>query len=320
MKGIDIYSGNGNVDFNAVKASGVDIIYIKATEGITYTDITYKDFYSRAKAAGLKVGFYHFLRANNPVNEAQHFLNTVGNLNVDCKYAIDVEVTMGQNKEKISSNVKQFADYLKSKGKDVCVYTYSSFYRGSLDDTVKDLPLWIAEYGVNKPSISPYVGFQYSETGHVNGISSHVDLDNFSEGILIKNPYTIQYQAHVQDIGWQNAVGDSEVAGTTGQGLRLEALTINSNLPGELKFQAHVQDMGWQSVRTNGEIVGTVGQDRRIEAIKIWLEGAPSNIHIGYQAHVQGQGWQNPVRDGQIAGTEGQGLRLEALKINIVVD
>ncbi|URZ07901.1 GH25 family lysozyme [Clostridium felsineum] len=186
MKGIDIYSGQGSVDFNAVRNSGVEVVYIKATEGVTYTDSTYQTFYNEAKAAGLKVGFYHFLRANDPISEAEHFLNTISGLSVDCKCAIDVEVALGQSTSQISSNVRQFADHLIGKGIDVCVYTYVSFYNDNLNSTVKDLPLWIAEYGVSSPEIdASYVGFQYSESGSVSGISGNVDLDTFSDGILV---------------------------------------------------------------------------------------------------------------------------------------
>lgn len=184
MKGIDIYSGQGNVDFNQVKAAGVEIVYIKATEGVTYTDPTYRDFYNKAKAAGLKVGFYHFLRANNPVAEAQHFLSVIGSLPVECKYAIDIEVPLGQSAAQILNNVNQFATYLKQQGKDVVVYTYSSFFKEYLGGL--NLPLWIAEYGVSRPNINvQYCGFQHSETGSVPGISGNVDLDEFSEGILL---------------------------------------------------------------------------------------------------------------------------------------
>ncbi|AAK78533.1 lysozyme [Clostridium acetobutylicum] len=186
MKGIDIYSGQGSVDFNAVKESGVEVVYIKATEGLTYTDSTYKDFYDGAKNAGLKIGFYHYLRANDPTSEAEHFFNTISGLSLDCKCAIDVEVTLGQSIDQISSNVRKFADYLINKGLDVCVYTYTNFYKDNLNSTVKDLPLWIAEYGVSKPNIdASYVGFQYSDSGSVNGISGSADLDEFSEGILV---------------------------------------------------------------------------------------------------------------------------------------
>lgn len=184
MKGIDIYSGQGNVDFNAIKKAGVEVVYIKATEGVTYTDSTFKDFYNKAKAAGLKVSFYHFLRANNPTTEAKHFLSAIGGLEVDCKLAIDVEVNLGQTAQQVLSNVTQFADYLKSQGKEFVVYTYTSFLKEYL--TGLNFPLWVAEYGVSKPNINvDYIGFQYSETGSISGISGNVDLDEFSDGILI---------------------------------------------------------------------------------------------------------------------------------------
>ncbi|MBR3131767.1 peptidoglycan-binding protein LysM, partial [Candidatus Saccharibacteria bacterium] len=38
--------------------------------------------------------------------------------------------------------------------------------------------------------------------------------------------YDIYYRAHVQNIGWQDWVKNGELAGTSGQSLRLEALEI----------------------------------------------------------------------------------------------
>lgn len=134
-----------------------------------------------------------------------------------------------------------------------------------------------------------------------------------------KPQYHVQYQAHVQNIGWQETKKDWDIAGTVGKGLRLEALTIKSDAPYKLNFEGHIQNIGWTE-RVAGEIDGTVGQGLRIEALKIWLDGAPSNVHIEYQAQGQNYGWQNVVRDGQVAGTTGQGLRLEAIRIRIVVD
>lgn len=186
MKGIDIYSGQGKVDFNAVKASGVEVVYIKATEGLTYNDKTLKEFYDGAKKAGLKVGFYHFLRQNDPYEEAKHFLSAIDGLEADCKFMIDVEADQFKDKNDTSTRIRQFYDYLESKGLEAGIYTYTSFYNNLFDDRVKGLPLWIAEYDVKKPTIDgSYVGFQYSETGHVNGINGDCDLDEFSEGIFI---------------------------------------------------------------------------------------------------------------------------------------
>jgi GH25 family lysozyme M1 (1,4-beta-N-acetylmuramidase) len=185
MKGIDVSSNQGTIDFAKVKASGIEIVYIKATEGIAYTDSTLKAFYNNAKAARLKVGFYHFLRANDPSTEAKHFLSATAGLIPDCKYVIDVELALGQTVATLSNNVRKFADYLISQGKKVALYTGDYFYRDNLNSTVKDLPLWVANYGTTTIART-HVGWQYSETGSVNGISSKVDLDTFDNGILIE--------------------------------------------------------------------------------------------------------------------------------------
>lgn len=146
----------------------------------------------------------------------------------------------------------------------------------------------------------------------------------------------INYQAHMQNIGWQNCVtneitpdqdGISEyiyipIGGLPNQGLRMEALKISlgKTIPGvRLKYQAHVQNIGWQDWVYDGQMAGTTGQSLRIEGIKMMLEGAPEGYHIKYQAYVQGQGWQNWVQDGQLAGTVGQSLSIQAIKISIII-
>ena len=97
-----------------------------------------------------------------------------------------METTEGQSKDQISDRVRKFADSSDiSKGKEVCIYTGDYFYANDLNNTVKDLPLWVAHYGVDKPDAKNYEGFQYTSKGKVAGISGNVDLDEFSNGILI---------------------------------------------------------------------------------------------------------------------------------------
>ncbi|PJI07021.1 MULTISPECIES: GH25 family lysozyme [Clostridium] len=187
MRGVDIYEGQGNINFSALKEAGIEAVYIKATEGVTYNDSKFMQNYNGVKAAGLKVGTYHYLRANNPYIEAQHFLSIIGNLQFDLRYMIDAEDRCLFNSD-ASTRIRQFADYMLSHGKDTGVYTYTSFFKEYMDSRVRSLPLWIAEYGVSKPNIgNSYVGFQYSEAGRVSGISGSVDLDEFSDGIFIGN-------------------------------------------------------------------------------------------------------------------------------------
>ena len=83
----------------------------------------------------------------------------------------------------------------------------------------------------------------------------------------------INYQTHVQSIGWQSWVKDGEIAGTTNKGLRMEAIKITlTNYPGyKVYYRAHVQDIGWQAWVSDGQVAGTTGKKKKIEALEIKL-------------------------------------------------
>lgn len=140
---------------------------------------------------------------------------------------------------------------------------------------------------------------------------------------LEQNNSNIQYQSHIESIGWQSMKNQGEVSGTEGQGLRMEAFILKSNnLPNgaTVRYQAHVQNIGWTPWVGDGQVSGTTGRALRMEALKIELVGAPQGYHIEYKAHVQNIGWMPWVRDGAIAGTTGRALRIEAIVIRIVSD
>ena len=129
------------------------------------------------------------------------------------------------------------------------------------------------------------------------------------------------YQVHVQDIGWMNAVGNGAVAGTTGRSLRMEAFVIHmtDDYEGMVEYCAHVQDIGWMDWCESGEIAGTVGEEKRLEAIRINLVGRYARKYdIYYRAHVQDGGWLGWAMNGEPAGTSGASLRMEAIQIQLV--
>lgn len=182
MKGIDVSIFQGHIDFKKVKASGIEVVIIKATQGTGYTNAMLKEHYKGARENGLKIGFYHYLTKDNPTTQAKQFLNVIGGLIADCKYVIDVEGEW--TIDKASKATREFSNYLISKGKEVAIYTGDYFYRDNLNNTVKDLPLWVANYG-GSVMAKKYAGHQYSEKGYVNGIIGNGDLDTFNDGILL---------------------------------------------------------------------------------------------------------------------------------------
>ena len=62
-QGIDVSNWQGYIDYARVKQSGIDIVYIKASQGTTRKDPYFETNYQNAKANGLKVGLYHYVTA-----------------------------------------------------------------------------------------------------------------------------------------------------------------------------------------------------------------------------------------------------------------
>ena len=126
----------------------------------------------------------------------------------------------------------------------------------------------------------------------------------------------IEYQAHVQDVGWTETVSDGETSGTVGEAKRLEALIVDSDY--NLEYKAHVQNVGWQDWVKRGEVAGTTGESLRMEAFRIKLIDPEDGKHVWYRVHVENVGWTDYAIDGNIVGSVGQSLRMEAVEIRIV--
>ena len=133
---------------------------------------------------------------------------------------------------------------------------------------------------------------------------------------------SVKYQSHVRNIGWQSAVENGSLSGTTGRNLGLEAIKIDLDgqpCSGGIKYQTHVQNIGWQNTVMDGALAGTTGRALNVEAINMSLTGEMANQYdIYYRVHAQNYGWLEWAKNGQNAGTTGQNLHLEALQIVLV--
>ena len=93
-QGIDVSSYQGNINFASVKNAGIDVVYIKSSEGQSYIDPYFEQNYQNAKANGLKVGFYHYVTART-VEQAQvqanFFARVISGKEPDCRLAMDFE-------------------------------------------------------------------------------------------------------------------------------------------------------------------------------------------------------------------------------------
>lgn len=192
-RGIDVSNWQGNIDFTKVKEAGIEIVYIKATEGTDYVDPFLKSYYDGAKANGLKVGFYHYLTARTEREtreQARYFVDTLGRMETDCIFAVDLGNKKGLNNDSFSELARIFIQELKSLTDiDCMIYASTSTAKYDLARFLSEYPLWVAEYGVSEPRPNgkwlKWAGWQYSNTGRIAGIEGNVDLDIFKDGILL---------------------------------------------------------------------------------------------------------------------------------------
>lgn len=193
LKGIDVSHWDGRINFSKVKSDNIDIVYIKATEGENFVDPMFEVNYKGALDANLLVGFYHFFTPTNEASalkQAQFFVSKIKDKKYDCKLALDLEQANNLGKSTLSNLANVFLkEVAKLTGKEVVLYTYTSFALDNLSSILASYPLWIAQYGVSKPRSNSiwdsWVGFQYSESGKVSGIDAKCDLDVFTKGILL---------------------------------------------------------------------------------------------------------------------------------------
>lgn len=192
MKGIDISNNNGSIDFFKVKNSGIEVVIIKATEGIDWIDSKLDVYYNSALNVGLKIGFYHFMsEKTNPSKQAQDFFYAIKGKNFSISPCLDIETNNYKRSSKeITNRCLEFIKRLKElTGLDSIIYTSGYFGRDNLDSRIKNYKAWIAHYGVETPMETGFknvVGHQYTETGRISGINGNVDLNNFNNGDIHK--------------------------------------------------------------------------------------------------------------------------------------
>jgi GH25 family lysozyme M1 (1,4-beta-N-acetylmuramidase) len=200
VPGIDVSYWNAGIDWPKVRATGQRFVFVKASEGESYTDPTFDDNWRGAKSAGLLRGAYHFFRCNvDAKKQANSFINYVKSMNDtgELPPVLDLETNDGQTKEKVISRVTTWMDIVEDAfNRKPIIYSrayflqdYFSVAGGGPPSWAKDYPLWLAQYpNVYVDGSQPFLPrgwfkwnfWQYSQTGRVNGINAKVDLDVFN--------------------------------------------------------------------------------------------------------------------------------------------
>ena len=192
-EGIDVSRWQGTINFQEVANSGIDIVYIKATQGTTYVSPLFEEQYTNARNNGLKIGFYHYVTARTVEqarNEAQFFASKISVKQVYCKLAIDFEEFGNLSTQEINAIGLAFIKRLEEiTNKPVVVYSNTYTARTIWNGEITNYPLWVAEYGVSRPEDNgkwnTYEGWQYTNMGNISGINGNVDINRFTKDIFI---------------------------------------------------------------------------------------------------------------------------------------
>lgn len=194
-RGIDISEFQGEIDFEEVRRSGIEAVYIRVGAG-EYTDEYFAENYEHAKAAGLKIGFYHYVTARS-VDEgrrqARFFASLAAGREPDMRLAMDFEYFGSLSVSQINAISEAYLDELTAlTRREAVIYSDLSNARNIFSRALAEkYPLWAAQYGADEPSANgkwrEWVGFQYTDEGRVGGIYGNVDRNIFTEGIFLSD-------------------------------------------------------------------------------------------------------------------------------------
>jgi lysozyme len=183
-------------NWTALAAADVHFVYLKATEGATYTDPAFSNYWRQAKTAGVRRGAYHFFRPlTSPEDQADQFCNVIGNLEPgDLPPALDLEETVpapdqwpSVPAEQRVALVLRFLERLTNHcGIQPIIYTRRGWIASYLPNptALAGYRIWLADYrGQDTPAIPApwqrWTFWQHSDSGTVPGVQRWVDLNRF---------------------------------------------------------------------------------------------------------------------------------------------
>lgn len=205
VKGIDVSNHQGIVDWERVRADGIQFAYIKATEGVGFVDERMSSNSSGAKAAGIPRGFYHYGRPDTQVGrsvetarddaeaEADFFLARVLPAGGDLLPVLDLEerdVRKDLVAEWAKAWLRRVADRIGAKPMLYFSPSYWTDVVGS-PSGFGSHPLWIAHYAVSSPTVPGpfrrYTVWQYTSEGRVPGVTGFVDMNQLHEKSTVES-------------------------------------------------------------------------------------------------------------------------------------
>lgn len=190
--GIDVSRYQGKIDWQKVKAAGVEFVILRAAlrgygNGQLYEDSMAQENYRGATEAGLKVGAYIFSQAiseEEAREEAQYLLDITRNWQLDMPLVFDWEClaedyrTMGVDARALTDYTIAFCETVKAAGREPMIYyNPTQSYKQMYLEELTDYGFWLAMYAQELDYPHKVDLWQYTNQGSVPGISGNVDIN-----------------------------------------------------------------------------------------------------------------------------------------------
>lgn len=191
--GIDVSKWNGEIDWDVVKAEGVEFAIIRcgyrgSSSGWLVEDPYFYKNITGARKAGIKVGIYFFTQAVSlveAVEEASMVVALLGDFEPEYPIFIDVEGAAGGSGRADGLDaatrtavVNAFCQTIQNAGMEAGVYSSRNWYYNNLElDDTYNHRIWLAEYRQTPLYTGRYDMWQYTSNGSVAGIEGRVDLN-----------------------------------------------------------------------------------------------------------------------------------------------
>lgn len=186
FRGIDVSHWQGDINWSAVKADGVEFVIIKAggSDAGFYTDSKFEEYYQEAKSAGLNIGTYYFVGPNfvteeDGIADAKRFIEIIKDKTFEYPVYIDLEASDPAKRTEVTDGVLAFCKTMEDAGYFVGIYAsdISGFKDRVENDRLDKISKWVARYGSKPEYVKDYGMWQHSSTGEVLGIIGNVDMD-----------------------------------------------------------------------------------------------------------------------------------------------
>ena len=199
--GIDVSTFQKNVDWQQVKAAGVEFVIIRLGHrgtniGVLFEDDDAQDHYQGAIAAGLKIGGYFYSQAITPEEakeEAEFCLEIIDGWTIEMPIVFDWEHidadcrTVNMDPRTLTDCAKAFCDTIENAGHKSMIYFNQ---RQAMDEPMENWPVgdryyldeltdygfWLAMY-TDMTFPAKIDMWQYTCTGSVPGIKGNVDIN-----------------------------------------------------------------------------------------------------------------------------------------------